>query len=96
MAKLQDLRRAQLAVMGLVTTALSDGQYAALCDFTYNVGARKLQNSTLLKAINAGEHERVPAGRRDRDLLLLIVEPQRVPAGGLDLDRARLDRKSVV
>ncbi|HRF11538.1 MAG: Lysozyme RrrD [Candidatus Accumulibacter phosphatis] len=56
----QDLRRAQLAVMGMVTTALSDGQYAALCDFTYNVGASKLQKSTLLKAVNAGEHERVP------------------------------------
>lgn len=57
---LQDLRRAQLAVMGLVTTALSDGQYAALCDFTYNVGVGNLQKSTLLKAVNAGEHERVP------------------------------------
>ncbi|MCC2869426.1 MAG: DUF4384 domain-containing protein [Candidatus Accumulibacter phosphatis] len=57
---LQDLRQAQLAVMGLVTTALSDGQYAALCDFTYNVGVGNLQKSTLLKAVNAGEHERVP------------------------------------
>lgn len=56
----QDLRRAQLAVMGMVTTALSDGQYAALCDFTYNVGVGNLQKSTLLKAVNAGEHERVP------------------------------------
>ncbi len=56
----QDLRRAQLAVMGMVTTALSDGQYAALCDFTYNVGVGNLQKSTLLKVVNAGEHERVP------------------------------------
>lgn len=60
----EDMRRAQRAVLGLVKTDLTDGQYAALCDFTYNVGARKLQNSTLLKAINAGEHERVPAQLR--------------------------------
>lgn len=60
----ENLRRAQRAVMSLVKTPLSDGQYAALCDFTYNVGVMKLQNSTLLKLINAGEHERVPAELR--------------------------------
>lgn len=56
----EDLRRAQRAVTSLVTTNLNDAQYAALCDFTYNVGAAKLEKSTLLKAVNAGEHDRVP------------------------------------
>ncbi len=57
---LGDLRRAQRAVTSLVKTNLSDGQYAALCDFTYNVGVGNLQRSTLLKVVNAGEHDRVP------------------------------------
>lgn len=61
---LQDMRRAQLAVMSLVTTPLSDGQYAALSDFAYNVGINNLQKSTLLKVVNAGEHERVPSQLR--------------------------------
>ncbi len=60
----EDLRRAQRAVLGLVTSELSDGQYAALCDFTYNVGSDKLEKSTLLKVINTGEHERVAAELR--------------------------------
>jgi len=60
----ENMRRAQRAVMSLVKTQLSDGQYAALCDFTYNVGVAMLQNSTLLKLINAGEHDRVPAELR--------------------------------
>jgi GH24 family phage-related lysozyme (muramidase) len=60
----ENMRRAQRAVMSLVKTQLSDGQYAALCDFTYNVGATMLQKSTLLQLINAGEHERVPAELR--------------------------------
>lgn len=60
MLLVEDMRRAQRAVASLVTTELTDAQFAALCDFTYNVGADKLQKSTLLKAINAGEHRRVP------------------------------------
>ncbi len=55
----EDLRRAQRAVSSLVKTELSDGQYAALCDFTYNVGVGNLQRSTLLKVVNAGEHDRI-------------------------------------
>jgi len=55
-----DLGRAQAAVEKYVKINLSDGQYAALVDFTYNVGAGNLQKSTLLKAVNAAQHERVP------------------------------------
>ncbi len=61
MLLVEDMRRAQRAVMSLVTAELNDAQFAALCDFTYNVGVDKLQSSTLLKAINAGELQRVPA-----------------------------------
>lgn len=56
----RDMEKAQRAVMGLVKVPLTDGQFAALTDFTFNVGAGKLQKSTLLKAINANQHARVP------------------------------------
>ena len=59
-----DMARAQRAVMDLVKVPLTDGQYAALCDFTYNVGSANLKRSTLLKAINAGNHARVPSQLR--------------------------------
>ena len=59
-----DMARAQRAVMAMVKTPLTDGQYAALCDFTYNVGSGNLQRSTLLKAINANEMHRVPSQMR--------------------------------
>ncbi|HNG15011.1 MAG TPA: DUF4384 domain-containing protein [Accumulibacter sp.] len=60
MLLVEDMRRAQRAVMSLVTSELNDAQFAALCNFTYSVGAEKLRSSTLLKAINAGEQQRVP------------------------------------
>ncbi|MFL6661627.1 MAG: glycoside hydrolase family protein [Rhizobacter sp.] len=59
-----DMARAQRAVMQLVKADLSDGQFAALCDFTYNVGSGNLKRSTLLKAVNNGEHHRVPSQLR--------------------------------
>lgn len=55
-----DMAWAQRAVMLLVKTDLTDGQFAALCDFTFNVGSGNLKRSTLLKAVNNGEHDRVP------------------------------------
>ena len=51
-----DLRDAELAVTRLVTVALSQGQFDALVDFCFNVGAGKLATSTLLKDLNAGEY----------------------------------------
>jgi lysozyme len=56
----QDLGLAQAGVQRLVTVPLSDSQFSALVDFTYNVGIGNLKRSTLLKAVNAGQHERVP------------------------------------
>lgn len=55
-----DMARAQQTVMTAVKAPLSDWQYAALCDFVYNVGPTNFRASTLLKVVNAGEPDRVP------------------------------------
>lgn len=55
-----DMAIAQRAVERYVKAPLTDGQYAALVDFTFNVGSGNLQRSTLLKVVNAGQHESVP------------------------------------
>lgn len=47
---------AEHAVEHLVTVPLSQGQYDALVSFTYNEGAGRLQSSTLLKVLNAGNY----------------------------------------
>ena len=57
----KDMERAQRAVMTNVTMNLTDGQYAALCDFTFNVGGGNLKSSTLLQVINARQFDRVPS-----------------------------------
>jgi lysozyme len=57
---LADMALAQRAVSAYVTVPLTEGQYAGLVDFTYNVGAGNLKRSTLLKVVNAKEHHRVP------------------------------------
>ncbi|NGZ10889.1 MAG: muraminidase [Nitrospira sp. LK70] len=57
---LTDMSMAELGVMANVTAQLTDGQYAALCDFTYNVGVGNLRKSTLLKVVNAGSFDEVP------------------------------------
>jgi GH24 family phage-related lysozyme (muramidase) len=59
-----DMATAQLAVMTSVRVPMTDGQYAALTDFTFNVGGGKLRKSTLLRVVNAGEVEKVPGQLR--------------------------------
>jgi GH24 family phage-related lysozyme (muramidase) len=54
-----DMKDAQIAVMLAVTVALTDTQYAALCDFVFNVGPSAFRRSTLLKVVNAGQHDQV-------------------------------------
>jgi lysozyme len=44
------------AVRSLVRVALSQAQFDALVDFTYNAGIRALADSTLLKRLNAGDY----------------------------------------
>ncbi len=55
-----DMAKSQLAVMREVKAELSDGQYAALCDFVFNVGSGNFKRSTLLKVINANNFDNVP------------------------------------
>lgn len=48
-----DLKTAAIGVRGL-KLSLTQGQFDALVDFTYNLGIGKLKSSTLLKKIKAG------------------------------------------
>jgi lysozyme len=57
---LNDMRRSQLSVMRYVEVELSDAQYAALCDFVFNVGSGNFQRSTLLKVLNSNDFAGVP------------------------------------
>lgn len=51
-----DVREAEQAVQRLVKAPLSQGQFDALVDFVFNLGAAKLAGSTLLKELNAGSY----------------------------------------
>ncbi|WP_254493835.1 lysozyme [Bartonella sp. B1099] len=57
----KDLRQFENAVERTVTVSLTDEQFAALVSFCYNVGTTAFCNSTLLKKLNQGEYEAVPA-----------------------------------
>lgn len=57
----EDMRGAQVIVMLAVKVELTEGQFAALADFTFNVGAQNFTSSTLLKAVNANQLDRVPS-----------------------------------
>ena len=54
-----DMGGAQYSVMTAVTMPMTDGQFAALVDFVFNVGSANFRHSTLLSAINARELDRV-------------------------------------
>lgn len=43
-------------VSRLVKVGLAQGQFDALVSFTYNLGARSLSTSTLLRKLNAGDY----------------------------------------
>jgi len=47
--------------LNAVKVPLTDNQFAALVSFTYNVGAGALRRSTLLKKLNKGDYDGVPA-----------------------------------
>jgi lysozyme len=52
-----DLQAAEQAVARLVKVALTQGQFDALVDFCFNLGAGRLASSTLLRELNAGHHD---------------------------------------
>ena len=56
-----DLAVAERAVLRLIRVPLSDGQYAALVSFTFNLGAGALQRSTLRQKLNRSDYDAVPA-----------------------------------
>jgi len=56
-----DLEEFQNAVNDAVRVELTPNQFAALVSWTYNVGVMAMRRSTLLKRLNAGDYEAVPA-----------------------------------
>jgi lysozyme len=52
-----DVLIAESAVSRLVKVTLLQGQFDALVDFVYNVGAGRLASSTLLSYLNAGRYD---------------------------------------
>jgi lysozyme len=52
-----DVRDAEQAVQRLVKAPLTQGQFDALVDFCFNLGAGRLIASTLLKCVNAGRYD---------------------------------------
>jgi lysozyme len=55
-----DMEIAEIAVMNAVDVPLTDGQFAALADFVFNVGSGNFRRSTLLAVINRKQHDQVP------------------------------------
>jgi lysozyme len=52
-----DVQQAEQAVSRLVKVALTQGQFDALVDFCFNLGAGRLAASTLLRQLNAGHRD---------------------------------------
>ena len=57
----EDMEIAARAVSRLVQVPLGDNQFAALCCFVFNVGIGNFEASTLLRLLNRGWYEQVPA-----------------------------------
>jgi GH24 family phage-related lysozyme (muramidase) len=57
----RDMGQYEEGVRKYVKVDLTQGQFDALTDFAYNAGVGALQKSTLLKKVNAGKFDEVPA-----------------------------------
>lgn len=77
-----DVHEAEQAVLELVKVPLTQGQFDALVDFVFNLGAGRLEKSTLLCDLNAGNY--AAAGRQ----LLLWDHAGDVEVAGLKTRRA--------
>lgn len=51
----EDIRTVERCLENSVSVTLTQGQYDALCSFTFNLGCLALRNSTLLRKLNAGD-----------------------------------------
>lgn len=60
----QDLERFEAAVNDGVQVALNQNQFDALVSFAFNVGRQAFKSSTLLKKLNQGLYDEVPAQLR--------------------------------
>lgn len=56
-----DLDDAAEQVRSMVTVPLTQGQFDALCDFVFNLGAGRLRDSTLLRLLNEGRYAEAAA-----------------------------------
>jgi len=54
---MQDVAKAAADVNSKVTVEITQNEFDALVDFAFNCGCGNLNNSTLLKKLNAGDHE---------------------------------------
>jgi GH24 family phage-related lysozyme (muramidase) len=57
----QDLIKYERSVQDLVKVDLTQNQFDVLVDFAYNAGVGNLKSSTMLKKVNAGDLDAVPA-----------------------------------
>ena len=57
----RDIVKYETAVMDLVKVKLTQNQFDVLVDFAYNAGVGNLKSSTMLKKINSGDLDAVPA-----------------------------------
>jgi lysozyme len=78
-----DVWDAEQAVQRLVKVPLTQGQFDALVDFCFNLGAGKLTTSTLLKVLNCGRYE---------DAAEELLRWDR--AGGRELDALKVRRQA--
>lgn len=60
----QDLDDAERAVNEAIKVPLNQNQFDALVSFTFNIGAGAFRSSTLLKLLNQGQYDQVPAQLR--------------------------------
>lgn len=57
----EDLRVFESAVADAVDVDLTDNQFAALVSWAYNVGVSAMRRSSLIRRLNAGDYDAVPA-----------------------------------
>jgi lysozyme len=82
----EDMKEAEDAVNDLVKVPLSQGQFDALVDFTFNLGRSRLLNSELLQKLNEGRYSEV-----DGELMEWIYASGKILAGLVSRRRAEAD-----